>query len=123
MYIFVYGTLKKGYTGNLLLEDSKFIGNATTYLKYTMYDNGFYPILVDKPNAPIVGELYWIDPEMVSQMDEYEGCPNLYNRFIIPVLIGDEVLGAYAYFYQRDIIHSDTEVPVVNGVCEWIVYD
>lgn len=119
MFLFVYGTLKKGFTGNLLLEDSEFIGEAITYLDYTLYDSGFYPMLIDKPTAPVVGELYWIKPDMVSQVDEYEGCPDLYKRFNIPVLVGDEVICAYAYFYQRDIIHSDTEVPLVDEAYEW----
>ncbi|ENN95562.1 AIG2 family protein [Methanocaldococcus villosus KIN24-T80] len=36
-YIFVYGTLRRGFWNNKLLKNSKFIGKGRTKEKYAMY--------------------------------------------------------------------------------------
>ena len=46
-YLFVYGTLKKGFRANFLLENEVFISNAKTIDKFCMIGSelGSYPIL------------------------------------------------------------------------------
>ena len=80
MYLFVYGTLKKHYLGNLYLEDAKYIGNGTTYDRFHMYESVFPMIEEDNSSDdafPILGEIYKIDADILSVLDEYESYPQL----------------------------------------------
>ena len=38
--VFVYGTLKRGYSNNYLLQSSECLGHATTKDRYAMYSSG-----------------------------------------------------------------------------------
>lgn len=60
IYLFVYGSLKKGFENNSLLKKSIFKGKAFTIEKFGMFkhDFGNYPYLVEKPLNIIEGELY-----------------------------------------------------------------
>lgn len=50
--LFVYGSLKKGFDNNILLEKStRRLGKASTVGKFAMFEDSFgnYPYLVNKP--------------------------------------------------------------------------
>ena len=100
--IFVYGTLKRGFPLHLVLEESKFLGMATSVYKYPMIANKFgtYPFLIDlkgKGNY-IKGEIFEITNEVFSELDKIEGVPNLFVRAFIDVHTNDgEQYHAIAY--------------------------
>jgi len=76
-YLFVYGTLRKGY--DLKLKDRvrdqlQYVGQAK--VGATLYDLGRYPGAVrSKKGSEVVGEVFLInDPERVLRvLDKYEG--------------------------------------------------
>ena len=100
--IFVYGTLKRGYSNNILLASCPFIGQAITKPHYRLYDCGPYPCLIkDEHGRAIRGEIYEVDDAVLRRLDRLEGVPFLYQRgeielqnFQGPVI---------AYFYQQDV--------------------
>jgi gamma-glutamylcyclotransferase (GGCT)/AIG2-like uncharacterized protein YtfP len=83
--IFVYGSLKRGYALNHLLQGQAFLGPATTCPLYRIFDLGSYPGLIDWPEGLAVqGELYEVDAECLKRLDEAEGVDEgLYARRVI----------------------------------------
>lgn len=108
-FLFVYGSLKKGFDNNKLLEKStKRLGKASTVGKFGMFEDSFgnYPYLVKKPINRISGELYEIKrKDLLDQIDEFEGAPDYYQRKKIKVKTHHGIHFAYAY------IREDAQIP------------
>ncbi|QLC49816.1 gamma-glutamylcyclotransferase [Methanolobus zinderi] len=74
MYVFVYGTLKKGFPSHELLENSEFICETRTQDEFAMVDLNLFPgVIKDKKISPIQGEIYDVDTNTLRQIDMYEG--------------------------------------------------
>jgi gamma-glutamylaminecyclotransferase len=71
--LFVYGSLKRGFAGQPLLDGARFEATATTGPGYALYDLGPYPALVTGGDGAVHGELYWVTPDHLAQLDQYEG--------------------------------------------------
>ena len=97
-YVFVYGTLRKGFGNHHLLKNSKFIGYATTKEKYSLYVDGI-PYVVKIPTTQIKGEVYEVDRDTLNALDELEGHPNFYKRELIDVIVNGKTIKAWIYFY------------------------
>ena len=123
-YIFVYGTLKRGYSnqdllGNAIqLGEAEYIGEVITVDKYCMrkYPGSWfnYPYLYDKPIDNIKGELYLVDNDTLTKIDHYEGVPDLYYRKLIEVRNQhEEMFSAWVYCIK--------EIPEIIGdpLVEW----
>lgn len=108
--LFVYGSLKKGFDNNILLEKStRRLGKASTVGKFAMFEDSFgnYPYLINKPINRISGELYKIQrKELLDRIDEFEGVPDYYKRKRIKVKTHEGVCFAYAY------IRVGVDIPV-----------
>lgn len=91
--VFVYGTLKKGYGNNRLLQGSSFLGKDKTKEEYILGDVGFpyaFPSYVFSEITPpqdlfkpVLGEVYEVDEETFSRLDHLEGVPYHYKREVI----------------------------------------
>jgi len=83
MLVFVYGTLKKGYSNHHVLGDSRFVGPATTNVHYKMLDAGF-PVLMDPVDGDkayqVEGEVYEVDRTILADLDRLEGKGRMYDR-------------------------------------------
>jgi len=78
--VFVYGTLKRGFSNHVLLLNQKFLGNGVTVDKYVMYANGI-PYVSDMfKSSEISGELYQVSKSALHYMDLLEGHPEWYIR-------------------------------------------
>lgn len=89
--VFVYGTLKKGQPNHYWLTNTdngfaSYITNGTTKTKYPLVISTQYniPFLLNKPGIGknVKGEIYEINPEMLSKLDILEDYPELYDRQI-----------------------------------------
>lgn len=86
--IFVYGTLKRGFWNNRLLEDSTFVGTATTVREFCLLDGGYpYACRRGKKMRRVVGELWLVDSETLARLDCLEGVPHHYQRQLIGVVV------------------------------------
>jgi len=108
-FLFVYGSLKKGFDNHKLLEKyAKRVGKASTVGKFAMYEDSFgnYPYLVIEPVSKVMGELYEIKrKELLDKIDEFEGAPEYYQRKKIKVKTHKGVNFAFVY------IREDEEIP------------
>lgn len=96
-FIFVYGSLKKGFSNHHTLGKSVFLGEAITNSKeFTMFD-GVFPFVSDGFNdddytGSVVGELYQITQEgIMSNLERLEGVPVLYVTREIDVTTLDNI--------------------------------
>lgn len=91
MYVFVYGTLKKGYHNHDLLKDSVFIQDLVTPPIFEMKSvsaSGGFPCLVEGDKA-IHGEVYFCNKETLTNLDRLEGVPHMYQRRTFQSNLGD----------------------------------
>jgi gamma-glutamylcyclotransferase (GGCT)/AIG2-like uncharacterized protein YtfP len=81
--VFVYGSLKRGFSNHALLRPAAYLGEHVTQACYTMYDLGPYPAVSIGGRTPICGEVFSIDGQMLVALDELEDYPQVYDR--VPV--------------------------------------
>jgi gamma-glutamylcyclotransferase (GGCT)/AIG2-like uncharacterized protein YtfP len=83
--VFVYGTLKSGFSNHYLLKGCKFFGAAVTVPTYKMIENGFPVIMPDPEGKPLAGEIYTVDDETLARLDQLEREGSSYDRKLIDV--------------------------------------
>lgn len=105
--LFVYGTLKKGFSNHHYLKTATLLGIAKTALPYPMIlKHKAFPYLINKPKKglQVKGELYQIDYPTLLKIDELEGYPEHYTRCEIDVLKeNDQKERALVYFLNEKI--------------------
>jgi len=85
-YLFVYGTLKRGFWNNRLLSDSRFIGTGKTIDQYPMVCRGV-PFLINHAGLGhrVLGEVYSVSDAVLKSTDRLEGHPDWYERKMINI--------------------------------------
>lgn len=112
--LFVYGTLMSGMPNNRWLDGCEMLGIAR--LKdYVLIDLGHYPGVIyqedrgeDCDDDDVVGELWEVDDETLTQLDRIECVPNLYTRETTDSVYDENgyYRGVYLYVYNLNIILS-----------------
>ncbi|HZZ18007.1 MAG TPA: gamma-glutamylcyclotransferase family protein [Opitutaceae bacterium] len=105
-YIFVYGTLKRGYMNNFILAAQEYYGPAVTKPGFVLYELEGYPGMVEDPSAleGIVGEVWSVDDKCLRHLDKLEGLKEgLYRRAAVPLEAPFEEKKVQAYLYLRDV--------------------
>ena len=109
MKIFVYGTLKRGHALHDALQAQSFVAEARTEPLYQMFSLGSYPGMVKANSAgeglPIEGEIWEIDAECLSELDEIEAVDEgEYERVRIPLQppFDREIVQGYLYLGDTD---------------------
>ena len=118
--VFVYGTLKKGYSNHQLFKQAEFLAHATT--SGIMLNLGAFPAIING-KARVFGELYKITPEILAFLDRLEGHPHFYERKLVDLKTQDidemgEDIKAWCYFLSKGAQEYYQEVcPIIkNGV-------
>ena len=103
--LFVYGTLKRGYSRAEALRGEVFLGTAKTEARYRMYNCGNYPGLVESAEGlSIEGELWEVSLACLKRLDEIEGVAiRLYQRAKVRLSAPHESAEAETYLYLRSI--------------------
>lgn len=126
--IFVYGTLMNGQGAHDRLNGARFLGKAVLR-DYEMFSLGGFPGIQPCAGVSVVGELYEIEDETLSNIDAYEGEGSLYNREIVKVYtysdkfdphcpsIFQQPHNAYAYIYNGQSERRE-RIPYEWGISE-----
>ena len=102
-YIFVYGTLKFGYSNSGFLINSEIVGRATTNNLFTLYESGL-PYLTEKATHQVKGEVYKVSYKTMLHLDMLEGHPTLYEREQIKVTTEDNKnILCWCYFFKQPV--------------------
>lgn len=90
-YVFVYGTLKRGYGNHVILRNSQFIGEGHTIPdSFSLIDGGFPWAIPNSGTFHIKGELYLVeDQRTMHNLDSLEGVPHLFDRYNIEIRTED----------------------------------
>lgn len=121
--VFVYGTLKRGFSNHFFLEGARCRGRARTREHYALYE-GEYPFVFRKERVgPIYGEVYEVDTQTLMKLDRLEEHPDYYCRDQVEVVLDDGgSLTAWLYFFpapQGRLIRSgEWSAPMQQGLHE-----
>jgi len=126
MYVFVYGTLKRGKRNHEVMDDSNFLGIATT--KNADFDlisiGNAYPGMIGGEYR-VLGETYDVDTHTLSRLDRLEG--SSYSREEIEIQDSDgNVVDAWVYLYRYaeqggwKWLNSTRIVRYKNSAVEWV---
>jgi len=119
--VFVYGTLKKGYGNHYILQNSKFCGNAVTIEKYLFLELGI-PFLTKnqkhKKRTYVFGEVYNVNNEILTNLDDLEGHPTFYKREPIWVKIHNKYKYVFTYFISNDYYNENNCYINSSGIYE-----
>ena len=102
MLLFVYGTLKTGGKYHFYLEEASLKAEQASAAG-SLYDTGLgYPAMSLEGTDQIRGEVYDIPEVLWPALDFLEDCTgdeatDLYEKSVIPVEVGGEVLEATVY--------------------------
>jgi len=116
IYIFIYGSLKKGFDNHDILKGAKYISKAETIRSFAMFEetSGNYPYLLKEANkgySKIKGELYKIyRKDILKKIDSFEGAPDYYKRERIQVKTKTKKIKlAETYFFTNNTVPHDQE--------------
>lgn len=106
-FVFVYGSLKRGFPLHHWLAEAEFVADARTRPIYFLVDCGDYPGLRhaagQQHELSIVGEIFRVDPEALRVLDEVEGVSEgLYRRELIQLKGTYEHQRVWAWFYLSE---------------------
>lgn len=118
IFLFIYGSLKKGFDNHHIIEKATYISKAMTVDKFAMYKNkkGDYPYLVKNEHIDnINGEVYKINrKDLLRKIDEFEDSPNYYQREKIKIKTRSGIKTAYTYFSN-----SNMKIKNQKSMNEW----
>lgn len=104
--IFVYGSLKRGYSNHAFLQGQSFLGTTRTIAGFRLFDLGDYPGMVAWPGdkTGVEGEVWSVDAACLTQLDQLEGtAEGLYRRAPVALLAPFAGQTVETYFYLRPI--------------------
>ena len=100
-FLFVYGTLKRGYHNHqVYMHGARFLGTARLY-GYTLLIDGIPFAIPARPECFVEGELYDIPRQRLRAIDALEGHPRYYRRVLETVSFGGQAVKAYVYIYPH----------------------
>ena len=104
-YVFVYGTLKRGFCRHHVLENETFLGEVCTEPLYLLYDLGNYPGLIKSDSGhSVTGEVYLVDDACLKQLDTIEAVgESLYSREPVQLAQPWNDLVVQTYIYQQPV--------------------
>lgn len=116
--VFVYGSLKRGYHNNVLLRESRFIGERITQDEtWIMRSLGGFPGVVKEYHgalsASIFGDLYEVDDITLARLDRLESNGHFYNREL--VRLRDESEPAWMYILINHHRFGNNMSPLCEG--------
>jgi gamma-glutamylaminecyclotransferase len=106
--LFVYGTLRRGFANAQCMGSATFERAAATAPAYSLYDFGAYPALVQGGDGVVVGELYRVSDAELTRLDEFEGCPELYQRVLVDL---DDGTQAFSYVMAAERLIGCARIP------------
>jgi gamma-glutamylcyclotransferase (GGCT)/AIG2-like uncharacterized protein YtfP len=116
--VFVYGTLKRGYSNHYLLETARYLGNAITKQPHLLGDAGFPVCMPTDAPTYVFGEVYEVDDDTLTRLDRLESEGRMYHRRPIDLVGFDNVQAYFGddSFWQRHLRVGNKWLVDMTGV-------
>ena len=105
--LFVYGTLKRGFSNAAKLEGAVFEGRVVTRRGYALHLVSGYPALTTSEDGVVSGELYSVTDEHLVELDAFEVVPHRYQREAIVLSDGSK---AQAYVVAESVVRGSATI-------------
>lgn len=116
--VFVYGTLKEGFSNNLYyMYNADFIDAGTSVEKYAMIgkDMAFpYLLGLHKDGHNIKGELYEVSPTTLKRLDQLEGYPVHYDKTTIDIVDSKGQVHKATTYIKAKLYQSDLDKEFID---------
>ena len=105
--IFVYGALRKGASNDWRMKEAQWLGPAE--VAGTLVKIDWYPGLVLGGDSVVKGEVYEVGPELMKELDEFEGIGledernGEYHRVKAEVTFEEEPLPVWIYEWLKGV--------------------
>ena len=105
--LFVYGALRKGASNDWRMKDARWLGPAE--VAGTLVKIDWYPGLVLGEEGRVKGEVYEIGPDLLKELDEFEGIGlsdernGEYQRIRAEVLLDAESTEVWIYEWLKGV--------------------
>lgn len=120
--VFVYGSLRKGFSNHHFLNNSEYIGDFTSEEQFYLitYKSLSFPYLledleIDRPKSNIKGEIYRVNDDVLSKLDNLESNSVIYQRKKYKFLNEKNIFEAYVYILIKP--------PIIDYIKEKIDID
>jgi len=123
--VFVYGTLRRGSVRAMSIRfpGSRFIAEAK--VSGSLFDLGEYPsLLLDESKSLVIGEVYEVDDETLSKLDDFESSRH-YWRKQVKISLGTQTRKCWVYapnpeaFSRRKLIPSGDWIEYAKTKTDW----
>lgn len=119
--VFVYGSLRKRASNGWRMKEACYLGVAK--VGGTLVKVDWYPGLVLGNQGQVIGEVYEVDPDLLKELDQFEGigAPDRngeYQRVRARVFLGGKTVEVWIYEWLQGI--EDYEV-VESG--DWLTVE
>ena len=109
--VFTYGTLMKGQSNHHFVKDEDYRKDAILY-GYGLKETGYhYPAAIPMAGFKVYGEIYEVDEETKTGMDDLEDVGVLYDCNTVSVETDDGQEEVLFYEYIQDTSHMKTRKP------------
>ncbi len=116
VHVLVYGTLLRGQPNHRRMSGARFVREARTEPRFTLLDLGPFPALRDGGTTAVVGEVYEVGPDLLAELDRFEGVPHLYERAAVALPDGDVA----EVYMQGSSSRRAAGVVIISG--DWRAY-
>ncbi len=110
--VFVYGTLRRGFSNHHCMRGARLLGGARTRERYAMYVEDCPYLVQEEARYHVMGEVYEVSDAVLLTLDALEEHPRVYERRRIQaVLDSGRAVEAWCYFARaprgRLLPHGD----------------
>ena len=123
--VFIYGTLRRGSARAMSIRfpGSRFVADAK--VSGSLFDLGVYPgLLLEESNSMVIGEVYEVDNETLSKLDDFESSSH-YWRKQVKISLGTHSKKCWIYapnpeaFSRRTLITSGDWIEYAKTKTDW----
>ena len=114
-YLFVYGTLKKGYGNHHIIQKTKYIGDFISVDKFDLSGCGFPELYPNNNGKQVKGEIYELYEHDFISTDMLEGNGHFYQREIRRFWNNNKIIDAWIYI----ILQPGSPIEVEDRVINW----
>jgi gamma-glutamylcyclotransferase (GGCT)/AIG2-like uncharacterized protein YtfP len=122
IFVFVYGTLRKGQRNDINLYQPQPLYIGSTWVKGQLYSRGWYPGIRLGGEQSVLGEVYQVSAQLLAQLDVLEEVAPMpsgeYQRIQMEVECVGQKLVCEIYELSADFAAQST--PIAEG--DWVKF-